>query len=226
MRFRKFTDKMVVFSPSPLFYERLSFMSKKNSSPLSEFSSGTSSADSSPRNTSRRTFVKLSVAGGLGLCAIGAPICAGVHAVLDPAFQEGQEGQLYRVADITDLKAKPTKFPVIGDKIDAWTKQSNQQIGSVYLWKTDEKINAIHSLCPHAGCMVQFGTIKNPNTDAEEELFYCPCHTAHFDWDGARLDAVSPSPRDLDTLVTEEDEHGNVFVKFQNFAFGVAEKRS
>ena len=201
-------------------------MSKKTPSSSAESSRGTSSANHLPKNESRRTFVKLSVAGGLGLCAAGAPICAGAKAILAPAFQEGRESKLYRVAALTDLTDRPTKFPVIGDKVDAWTKQSNQQIGSVYLWKIGENIVALHSLCPHAGCMVQFGMIKNPKTGTVEELFYCPCHTAHFDQNGGRIDAVSPSPRDLDSLDTEKDDQGNVFVKFQNFAFGVAEKRS
>ena len=203
-------------------------MSKKNP-PSSDAALGSSSTGYSSKNESRRTFVKLSVAGGLGLCAVGAPICAGAQAVLAPAFQEGQSGKLYRVAALADLTDKPTKFPVIGDKVDAWTKQPNQQIGSVYLRKVGETIVAFHSLCPHAGCAVQFGPTKNPKTNAEEELFYCPCHAAHFDLNGARIDAVSPSPRDLDTLETQIDvtaDKSGVFVKFQNFAFGIAEKRS
>ena len=192
-------------------------MSKKNQSPSFE---GVSS-----KNEDRRTFMKLGVAGGLGLCAVGAPICAGARAVLAPMFQEGQGGKFYPLAAFDDLTEKPIKVSVLDDKKDAWTTLPNQQIGSVFLRKSGETLVALHSLCPHAGCMVQFGTVKNPKTNADEELFYCPCHIAHFDLNGVRLDDVSPSPRDLDTLETHIEE-GIVFVKFENFAFGIAEKRS
>ena len=193
-------------------------MSKKDQSQSSE--------GSASKCEDRRQFMKLGVAGGLGICAVGTTICAGARAVLAPAFQEGQDGKSYRVAALAELTEKPIKVSIIDDKRDAWTVLPNQQIGSVYLRKSGEEILAIHSLCPHAGCMVLLGTQKNPKTGADEELFYCPCHVAHFDLDGGRLDEVSPSPRDLDTLDTEVDDQGNVFVKFQNFAFGIPEKRS
>ena len=192
-------------------------MSKKNQSQSPD--------GSSSKGEDRRTFMKLGVAGGLGLCAIGAPICAGARTVLAPIFQEGQGGKFYPLAALADLTEKPIKVSVIDDKKDAWTTLSDQQIGSIYLRKSGEQVVALQSLCPHAGCMVQFGTVKHPKTNVAEELFHCPCHVAHFDLDGVRLDDVSPSPRDLDTLETRIAD-GTVFVKFENFAFGIAEKRN
>ncbi len=188
----------------------------------SEVSEESSPEISSTKNKERRTFMKLGVAGGLGLCAVGTPICAGARAVLAPIFQEGLSGKFYPLAALADLTEKPMKVSVVDDKKDAWTTLSDQQIGSVFLRKSGEHVVALHSLCPHAGCMIQAGTVKNPKTNADEELFYCPCHAAHFDLNGQRIDDVSP--RDLDTLETRI-ENGTVFVKFENFAFGIPEKR-
>ena len=190
-------------------------MSKKNQSSSSE--------NASSKSEERRTFMKLGIAGGLGLCAVGTPICAGARAVLAPMFQEGQGGKFYPLVALADLTEKPIKVSVLDDKKDAWTTLPNQQIGSVFLRKSGENVVALHSLCPHAGCMVQVGTIKNPKTNADEELFYCPCHAAHFDLNGVRIDDVSP--RDLDALEVQIDD-GTVLVKFENFAFGIPEKRS
>jgi Rieske Fe-S protein len=53
-------------------------------------------------------------------------------------------------------------------------------------------------------------------------MFYCPCHAAHFDFGGKRLDGVSP--RDLDSLEVKT-ENNKVHVRFENFTFGIAEKR-
>jgi Rieske Fe-S protein len=186
----------------------------------------TDSADSTtpiPENDGRRNFLKVTVAAGLGVCAVGTPICAGTRLVLASVFQEGQAGKFYPLTTINALAEKPQKFAIVDNKRDAWTTLPNQKIGSLFVRKAGEKIIALHSLCPHAGCMIQFGVKKNPKTNIDEELFYCPCHAAHFDLDGKRLDGVSP--RDLDSLETKVEENGNVLVKFENFTFGVAEKR-
>ena len=204
---------MVAPFPSTLYV-----MTKKNNS---ETSSGVSA--SPPKNEKRRTFMKLGVAGGLGLCAVGAPVCAGVRAVLASVLQEGGEGKFYPLIPLADLTEKPIKVSIVDDKKDAWMTLPNQQIGSVFLRRSGENIVALHSLCPHAGCMIQVGTVKNPKTNAIEEIFCCPCHAARFDLNGVRIDDVAP--RDLDTLETRI-ENGVVSVKFENFAFGIAEKRS
>lgn len=200
-------------------------MSKKNrnaSSPSGNTEeNGASQVDGSEEP--RRTFLKTTVAVGVAVCAVGTPICAGTRAILAPLSQEGQAGKFYPLATVDSLTATPQKFSIVDDKRDAWTTLPNQKIGSVFLRKTaDDKIEAFHTLCPHAGCMIQIGVKKNPKSGVDEEMFYCPCHAAHFSLDGKRLDDVSP--RDLDSLEIQV-ENGNVAVKFQNFIFGIAEKR-
>ena len=172
--------------------------------------------------TGRRDLLKTAVAAGIGVCAVGTPICAGARMTLAPVFQEARAGKFYPLVAVDTLTEKPQKFHVVDDKQDAWTTLPDQKIGSLYLRKAGDRIVALHSLCPHAGCMIQAGVKKNPKSGADEEMFYCPCHAAHFDLDGKRLDGVAP--RDLDALDTKV-ENGIVCVKFENFTFGIAEKR-
>ncbi|GHT10876.1 hypothetical protein FACS1894170_03720 [Planctomycetales bacterium] len=176
-------------------------------------------ADGQQDTGQRRNFLKIAVGSGLGVCAVGAPLCAAARLVTAPIFAESAAGKFYSITDINLLSEKPQKFFITDDKEDAWMKLPNQKIGSLFLRKTGEMVQAFHSLCPHAGCMIQDGVKKNPKTGTEELLFYCPCHAAHFDLDGNRLDGVSP--RNMDSLETKI-ENGKVLVKFQNFTFGTA----
>jgi nitrite reductase/ring-hydroxylating ferredoxin subunit len=175
------------------------------------------------QETARRDFLKVSVATGVGVCAIGAPVCAAVRLVTAPVFAEGTSGKFYPLTTLDLLTERPQKFSIVDDKKDAWTTLPQQRIGSLFLRKVGDTVQAFHSLCPHAGCMIQVGLKRNPKTEAEENLFYCPCHAAHFDLDGGRLDTVAP--RDMDSLEVKV-EAGHVFVKFENFTFGITEKRT
>ena len=178
---------------------------------------------SAERDAPRRDFLKVSVAAGVGACAIGAPVCAAVRLVTAPLFSEGTGGKSYPLAMLDSLTERPQKFSIVDEKKDAWTTLPQQKIGTLFLRKVGETVQAFHALCPHAGCMLQVGVKENPKTKAEEELFYCPCHAAHFDLNGGRLNAVAP--RDMDSLETEIKE-GRVFVKFENFTFGIADKKA
>jgi cytochrome b6-f complex iron-sulfur subunit/menaquinol-cytochrome c reductase iron-sulfur subunit len=179
----------------------------------------------SPEQASaRRDFLKVSVAAGVGACAVGAPVCGAVRLVTAPAFIEEDGGKFYSLATLESLDVQPLqKLPVIDDKQDAWTTIPRQKIGSVFLRKVGGTVQAFNALCPHAGCMIQVGVQTNPKTKVEEEMFYCPCHAAHFDLEGKRLDVVAP--RDMDALEVEIKE-GQVFVKFEKFTFGIAEKKA
>lgn len=171
----------------------------------------------------RRDFIKTTLAAGVGACALAAPLGAGALVVLSPASQSGRAGKFYPLATLDLLSEKPQKFSVIDDKQDAWMTMSAQKVGSVFLSKVGDEVRAFHALCPHMGCVIQVGKKINPKTGVEEEMFYCPCHAAYFAFNGERYDEVSP--RDLDSLEVKVED-GQVFVKFENFVFGIAEKRS
>jgi len=178
------------------------------------------------QNEARRDFMKVSAAAGIGVCAVCAPICAGVRLVTAPVFAKGAAGKFYPTtppATVDSLTERPQKFVIIDDKTDAWMTLPDQKIGTLYVRKVGDKVEALHALCPHAGCMVQVIN-KNPTTGADELLYSCPCHTAYFTLDGARI-GDNASPRDLDSLEVKI-ENGRVEVKFENFTFGIADKRA
>jgi len=173
------------------------------------------------QEAARRDFLKVSVAAGVGACAIGTPICAAVRLITVPVFAESVAGKFYPLATLDSLTERPQKFAIVDDRKDAWTTLPQQKIGTLFLRKTGDTVQAFHSLCPHAGCMLQVSSQKNPKTG--EEFFHCPCHAAHFDLDGNRLDTVAP--RNMDSLEVKV-EGGRVFVKFENFTFGIAGKKT
>lgn len=173
-----------------------------------------------PPGDSRRGFLARLVALGLGAVAYVTPLVAGLVAFLNPLRRKGQAGHFVRLALLETLDSTPRKVAVIMDRTDAWNRYPQQPVGAVWLRKVGPKqVQALHVKCPHAGCFVEY--------DAAAGQFVCPCHLAHFDLEGKRLEANSQSPRDLDTLeVDYETQDGVTYVrvKFQNFRIGTPEK--
>jgi Rieske Fe-S protein len=111
----------------------------------------------------------------------------------------------------------PRKFPVIAARTDAWNKYSDTPIGAVYLRRTgDRTVEALNVVCPHAGCFVDFS--------ANRGQFLCPCHNSSFKVDGSRAAATSPAARGLDSLAVDVRSDGTVWIVFQNFEAGRADK--
>jgi len=174
----------------------------------------------------RRSFCKAVVAGGFGAVALAPPVASGVRVVFSALEQKGAAGKLYPLTTIDSLGQTPQKFLITDDVRDAWMTSPQQKIGSVFLLKNDQgEVQAIHTICPHAGCVIDTGIQKNPQTGNEEQMFYCACHSAHFDLNGGRLDNASPSPRDLDKLEVQVEPDGKVLVRFENFITGIPEKK-
>jgi Rieske Fe-S protein len=71
-------------------------------------------------------------------------------------------------------------------------------------------------VCPHAGCNVDF--------DSEQGHFLCPCHKSSFTVEGKIDNPDSPSPRGMDALEVEVRGGKEIWVAFQNFQTGRAEK--
>jgi len=173
----------------------------------------------------RRGFLAQAVAVVAGSVALAVPAVVGIVAFLNPLRQKSQSGLLRRLTslDVLPEDGTPRKFPIIADRTDAWNRFPNEPIGAVYLRRTGAKsVEAIQTVCPHAGCSVQFST-GSKEADAGGK-FFCPCHAASFDLAGKRLDKTSPSPRDLDTLEVEVRDGIDVWVKFQDFQTGTAKK--
>ena len=174
---------------------------------------------SKPAETDRRGFLKQIVAGGIGAVLTLVPLGAGLAVLLDPLWRKSSGAGMIRVATLDALPADgvPHKFPVLATLVDAWNKFADMPIGAVYLRrKGDNQVEALNVVCPHAGCFVDFNSAR--------ECFLCPCHNSLFNLEGAVADRSSPAPRGMDSLPVEIRDGKEIWVKFQNFEAGRAEK--
>lgn len=178
------------------------------------------SSEKSPGLEPRRGFVAKALALLFGATACAVPIASAVASFLNPLRQKSQAGQAVRLATLEALPedGSPRRFPVVLDRRDAWSHLGNEPVGAVFLRNVGGQVKAIQVICPHAGCYVDY--------DEAKKAFFCPCHTAHFDLDGKRTDAVSPSPRDLDTLDVDLRNGQEIWVTYQTFRTGTPEKKA
>jgi Rieske Fe-S protein len=169
----------------------------------------------------RRGAIVALAAAGSALLAILTPVVSGATVFLDPvfrkqsAFRGAKEGFLPAIpaADLPS-DGSPRLVTLIADRVDAWNVFVHQAIGKVYLRQIEGQVIAFNNICPHLGCKV---TYRHDGDD-----FLCPCHGAIFAADGACTNEIAP--RGMDVLETRVDENGLVWVKYQNFRRGTAEK--
>lgn len=168
-------------------------------------------------NPPRRSFLTSLGAGVVAALAGLAPLAAGVVALFDPLRKGGPDADLVRVTRLSVLpeNGQPRKFTIRDDRVDAWTTQRDTPVGAVYLRRTGDEVQALNVVCPHAGCFV--------NVAPDGSRFACPCHNSSFALDGTVNDPASPAPRGMDELQVEVRD-GDVWVRFQNFRTGRAEK--
>jgi len=167
----------------------------------------------------RRAFLKTWFIAGISALLGLVPFGAGLAFYLDPLRRKSSQKSLVRVStlDAVPEDGLPRKFAVLASRSDAWNKFQQSPIGAVYLRRTSEgKIEAFNVVCPHAGCFVDF--------NAKEGYYRCPCHDSTFALTGKINKASSPAPRGLDSLDVEIRNKNEVWVKFQNFEAGHAEK--
>jgi menaquinol-cytochrome c reductase iron-sulfur subunit len=167
----------------------------------------------------RRDFLKKSFAIASGVAAGFLPFCAALIVLLDPLRRKSSTRGPIRITNLDAIPNDnlPHKFPVLASRTDAWNKFANVPIGAIYLRRlSNGQVEALNVVCPHAGCFVDF--------ESERGKFICPCHKSSFKLDGAIADPASPSPRAMDSLVAEVRPDGGVWVSFQNFQAGRADK--
>ena len=177
------------------------------------------SEDSAEQETRRRSFLAGVVAVLCGGLATLPPVVAAVWSFLDPLQRSSGAATFLPLTDLTNVPAdgQPRQFPVIADRVDAWTGFQAEPIGAVYV-KRDEgtdRVEVLSATCPHAGCFVEL--------DNAAGCFRCPCHNSSFTLDGGIV-APSPSPRSMDSLECEVSKAGAVSVKWQNFYTGIEDK--
>jgi Rieske Fe-S protein len=169
-------------------------------------------------NVDRRGFFKRALATIIGVVLGLVPIGAGLTVLLDPLRRKTTATGLVRITALEALPndGVPRKFPVVATRVDAWNKFARVPVGAVYLRRiAEDKVEAFNVVCPHAGCFVDFLEGR--------KIFHCPCHNSTFASDGKISDPSSPAPRPLDTLEVQI-RNKEVWVKFQNFQAGRAEK--
>ncbi|MGI5831614.1 MAG: Rieske (2Fe-2S) protein [Thermoguttaceae bacterium] len=183
-------------------------------------------AECEEKREGRRHFVKSTLAVGIGAACAAVPVYGGARMVLFPLQQTGLSGKEYPLTTLANIDETPRLYSVTDTATDAWVSSPGQPIGNVFIHKTAEgKVHAFQAVCPHAGCRIKVDKQKDPVTGEEKTLFFCPCHSDLFSLDGERLNPeTAKSARSMDSLETRVDEEGRVFVKFQNFRLGCAEK--
>ena len=167
----------------------------------------------------RRDFFKKFLAVCIGAIAGLLPAGAGLAVFLDPLKRKASGSGAVRVAFLEALpeNGQPVKFPVLATRVDAWNKFREVPIGAVYLRRLDNgRVEAFNVVCPHAGCFVDF--------QPEKGRYLCPCHNSSFTVAGKIDNPASPAARGLDSLETEVRNGKEIWVKFQNFEAGSAEK--
>lgn len=172
-----------------------------------------------PPDDSRRGFLAKALSIVTGGLATLTPVAAGVWAFLDPLRRTKAAASFLPVTELAAIPddGVPRQFPVIADRVDAWTGFAAEPIGAVYLRRSkgSETVEALSATCPHAGCFVEM--------EPTGKCFRCPCHNSEFTLDGGIV-APSPSPRPMDALECRVAKNGEVEVKWQKFRAGVADK--
>jgi menaquinol-cytochrome c reductase iron-sulfur subunit len=167
----------------------------------------------------RREFCKKICAACAGGLVTVVPVAAGVTVFLDPLrLQSASLGAIWvTTMDAIPADGVPRKFPVLASRVDAWNKFSQVPIGAVYLRRPNASdVQALNVVCPHAGCFVDFLPGRM--------IFECPCHKSVFNLDGQIATKNSPAPRPMDSLTVELRNGKEIWVKFQNYEAGHAQK--
>ena len=186
--------------------------------------------------TERRGFVKL-MAGFVSLLVGLIPAGIGLGFFLDPILRKKQgdgsaadplepdgavkdaEGfiRLDVTIDTLPQDGTPIAVKVKDDKIDAWNRFRDIDVGTIWLRRMpDDTVLAMSSICPHLGCAVDYRPADND--------FFCPCHTSSFDLTGQKTNNIPP--RGMDHLEARmKPETGNqIWLKYETFRTGTPEK--
>ncbi len=183
-----------------------------------------------PDQPDRRDFMKKACCVAIGGVLGAVPVASGVALYLDPLLRNSSgnsDGVKVRVTTLDALPADgvPRRFPILASRVDAWTKTPEAPIGAIYLSRpadAQSSVKAYNVICPHAGCFVDY-VAALPDAPAQAG-YLCPCHNSTFQLNGAVAGRTSPAPRGLDELECSIENGNEVWVRFQNFQAGTADK--
>ena len=122
-----------------------------------------------------------------------------------PVFHGGGDAEWFALGPADKFTSEtPVRADVEVRKRDGWRVSIAKQ--TVYVVRVGGKLQVLSAICTHLGCVVPW--------DDKRKEFACPCHTALYARDGARISG--PQPRGLDALPTKI-ESGTLYVKYQYF---------
>jgi Rieske Fe-S protein len=108
-------------------------------------------------------------------------------------------------------EGSPVRIPVRVPRLrDAWNAFADLTLGAAWVIRSGERARAFSTVCPHAGCAIDWFSDANQ--------FRCPCHASVFSPDGEVVSG--PAPRGLDPLPCTV-EGGRVRVTWRRFRAGV-----
>jgi Rieske Fe-S protein len=160
----------------------------------------------------------LKLLGGAIVTALGAAIAVPAAAFFSFPTRRRTVGGANDPIDVGALASLPEGKPVrLKVKIkrlrDAWNAFADVTLGGAWVIRTGGEVRALSTVCPHAGCAVDWAP------DAQQ--FKCPCHASVFAPDGTRVSG--PAPRGMDELPCKVD-NGRVQVTWKRFRQGVPGK--
>ena len=154
----------------------------------------------SPRNISRRDFVKITTAvlGTIMGAVIGLPA---IGYLIDPALRARKTDAWIPLGKLADFAVdQPTLFNFTRSKVNGWEKTVNSY-GVFVVRKSDTEATVLSNVCTHLSCRV--------NWNGDQKEFICPCHNAQFGIQGEILGG--PPPRPLDRYQTKVED-GNLSI--------------
>lgn len=165
-------------------------------------------------DVSRRTFIRASFWGGLGMTLLGS-----VGLLLDFLYPRNVRGFGGPVpaGNVKDFVkgGDPKQFSegqfwlANLDPAESRRGGSGGADGLMALWRK----------CPHLGCTVPW--ISGFNFEGDQGWFRCPCHGSTFTKAGVRV--FGPAPRSMDTMAIEIDGAGNITVQTGSITPGGAD---
>jgi len=162
----------------------------------------------------RRGFMRIIGAALMSLMGSALAVPAAIFYTAPARRKREAEGSV----DVGALERLPEGVParvpvVVKRRLDAWTAFTDVTLGAAWLVRKGAEIKAFSTVCPHAGCSIDW--------DGPKSCFACPCHGSVFSPDGERTEG--PSPRGMDALDVEVKE-GRVLLAYRRFRQGVREK--
>ena len=162
----------------------------------------------------RRGFLKVGIGvlgAGVGASVLGPVAGLAMHPLRE-STTSGSDDFIVAGSRGT-FGEEPTKVDLYSDRIDAWNRVINFNVGSAWVIERGGELVALSTVCPHLGCGLDY--------QAAEHKFYCACHKSWFTLDGAVENG--PSPRPMDALEVQVEEK-LVSIRYQRFKHGTDAK--